>query len=435
MAKVSRIILEYTEVIKKTGLSIDEYSPNKKTMKRFIRIFKKISDTRVSNMIDYPLYEILLIAFISILANGKGWSDMTNFGNAKIKWLKKFLPLANGIPSHDTFQRVFSLINYEQLQFATVEFITENMNALKKSLGIKEKQKQICIDGKEACSTGRKYTSADKIKNLQMLHVYDATNEICLFSKAINEKTNEIPVAQEIIKILNLKDAIVTFDALHVQHKTIELIRKGYGNYIGSLKGNQGNLQEDAAACFDEEIKKKIRKEGMNYFKTVEKAHSQVETREYYLAKAKLIYSKEEKWKDLKCFICFEKTIYSINTGKEKKEIRYYITNLKDIELCADSIRGHWFVENKLHYHLDKNFFEDDNTTMEKNAFTNLSILNKMALSLTKLAQPLMDKSISLRSVRLIFSWSIEDSLSMLLSSFDEDAIKQALLSAQIKKR
>lgn len=434
MAKVSRFILEYKQVIESTGLSIDEYSHNKKTMKRFIRIFKKISDVRLEQMIAYPLYEILVIAFMAILANGSGWADMEAFGKEKIRWLKKFLMLENGIPSHETFQRVFSLINCEQLQMATVEFIMENMDALKKSLGIKVTQQHICIDGKEACSTGRKYTTDDKVKNLQMLHVYDASNEICLFSKAIDEKTNEIPVAQEILSIINLKDSIVTFDALHVQHKTIELIRAGHGSYIGSLKGNQGSLEADALGCFDSEIKKKIQRDGKNYYKTIDKAHSQVETREYYLAKAELCLSKEEKWKDLKSFICYEKTIYNTNTEKETKETRYYITNLNDVELCADSIRGHWYVENKLHWHLDANFNEDDNTTMDKNAFTNLSILNKMALSLSKLAQPLMGKS-SLRMIRKKFAWSFENNLNVILSAFDEEAIKQALLDAQNKKR
>ena len=434
MAKICKPIVEYKEIILSNGLTIDKYSPTKKTMQRFIRIFKKISDTRVEQMIDYPLYEILLIAFMTILANGSGWSDMEQFGQEKEKWLKKFLPLKNGIPSHDTFQRVFSLIDAQELQNATVQFIVENIGALKKSLGIKDENRQICIDGKEECSTGRKYGTDEKIRNMQMLHVYDASNEICLFSKAIDEKTNEIPVAQEIIKILNLKDAVVTFDALHTQTKTIGLIVKQGGNYVGALKENQCNLATDAAECFSDAVKKKIRENENNYYKTLEKAHSQVETREYYLAKAQLCLSDKDNWKKLKSFICYEKNIYNTITGEETKEIRYYISSLTDIVLCADSIRGHWQIENKLHWHLDVNFFEDDNTTMNRNAFTNLSILNKMALSLSKLAQPLMGKS-SLRAVRKRFAWSFESNLGLILSAFDEDAIKQALLSAQNKKR
>ena len=133
-----------------------------------------------------------------------------------------------------------------------------------------------------------------------------------------------------------------------------------------------------------------------------------------------------EEWRSLRNFICYEKIICSTITHKETAEIRYYITSLNDVELCADAIRGHWGVENQLHWHLDYNFREDDNTTIDRQAFTNLSILNKMALSLCKLAQPLM-KNRSIRLIRKEFSWSFEENLAMLLNAFDEDVLKNAL--------
>lgn len=430
MAKICRPIIEYRDIIVSKGITVDDYSPPKKTMKRFIRIFKDVEDTRIKDMTDYPLHEILVIAFLAILGNASSWNEIQRFGIAKEKWLKKFLKLENGISSHDTFRRVFSLIDPEQLQKSTVLFLLDNMGAIKKSLKIKSTVRQLCVDGKEECGTGRKYGTEEEIRNMQTLHIYDASNAICVFSSAIDTKTNEIPVAQEALKNLQLKNSIITFDALHTQKKTIEIIITKGGNYVGALKKNQSNLEFDASTCFTLESMKKIRISGKDYYETIEKSHSQVETRRFYLADAKRQFEGVKEWQGLKNFICFEKIIYSTITKKEKIEIRYYITSLRDIELCADAIRGHWSVENQLHWHLDYNFHEDDNMTIDRQAFTNLSLLNKMALSMCKLAQPLMNNR-SIRMIRKEFSWSFEEKLAMLLNAFDEEVLRTALENAE----
>lgn len=433
MAKICRPIAEYKDIIIATGITLDDYKPPKKTIKRFIRLLKKIDDSRIAKMIEYPLYEILLIAFLAILGNASSWNEISKFGKTKNKWLKKFLKLENGIPSHDTFRRVFGLVEPEQLGDATVLFLLENMEKIKKSLGIKvskDSKRLICVDGKEQKGTGRKYGTDAKLKNLQTLHIYDASNAICLCSKPIDSKTNEIPTAQEILRDMQLKGAIISFDAMHTQKKTIEIIAENKGNYIGALKGNHEIFENEVRDYFSEKCKNKIRENEVNYYKTIEKAHSQVETREYYLNLSINWFEDKKDWGKLRGFICYEKTIYNMVTGKESNEVRYYITSLKDVELCAEAIRGHWSVENQLHWHLDSNFYEDDNTTTDKNAFNNFSILNKMVLSLCKLAQPLMGNS-SIRSIRKIFSWELEDGLALLLNSFDEETLKQALKKAK----
>lgn len=435
MTKICRPILEYREIIKATGITIDEYAPPQQTMKRFIRLFRQIEDVRVEAMTDYPLEEILVIAFLAVLGNASGWNEIERFGNAKHKWLKKFLKLQNGIPSHDTFRRVFSLIDPEQLQKATVLFLIENMDAIKRSLSIKSQVRQLCIDGKEERGTGRKKGTTEEIRNLQTLHIYDASNGICLVSHQIDSKTNEIPAAQEALQMLQLKHAIVTFDALHTQTKTIGIIRERGGDYVGALKGNQGNLALIAEESFTQEDKARIHKAGNNYYETIEKSHSQVETRRFYMTRARLGIAQGEDWRGLQNFICYEKNICSTITGRKTNEIRYYITSLKDVELCADAIRGHWSVENQLHWHLDYTFHEDDNTTVDRQAFTNLSILNKMALSLFKLVQPLMKKNSSIRLIRKDFSWGFEDNLAKLLNSFDEKILRNALENSGTNKK
>lgn len=427
MAKLCSSLLEYKDIVLSTGVIPGNYSPPKKTIRRFLRLFKQIDDQRIAGMVSYPLPEILLIAFLAILANASTWVEIEIFGNQKKKWINKFLKLENGIPSHDTFRRVFALVNPIQMELATVNFLMENMENIKKSLHIIDQgPRLICVDGKEEKGTGRKYGTEDAIRNLQTLHVFDASSEICLFSRSIDKKTNEIPVAQEILKTLQLKGCIVSFDALHTQKETIRIIADQKGDYVGALKGNQGTLSQEASAYFTDEIKTKIRKDGKNYFESSEKAHGQVETRRFYIAKAIHFFNGYVEWLNLRHFVCYEKHTCNITTGEKTTETRYYITSLREVGVCAEAIRGHWSVENKLHWHLDYSFAEDNNTTMDKNAFNNFSILNKMALSLYKLAQPLMDNN-SIKAIKKGFSWGIEDSLSLLLNSFDENVLKRTL--------
>lgn len=308
MAKISKPIVEYKEIITSTGITLDDYAPPKKTIKRFIRLLKNIDDVRIENMTDYPLYEIIVIAFLAVLANASTWIEIEVFGNSKIKWLKKFLKLENVIPAHDTFRRVFSLIDPEQLQNATVFFLLENIESIKKSLNIKDTSKRlICVDGKEQKGTGRKYGTDCEIRNLQTLHVYDASNGVCLFSKSIDAKTNEIPMAQEVLKCMQLSNSIVTFDAMNTQKKTIEIIVNQKGDYVGALKANHGTFATEVDLYFTDEECNKIKMNGKNYYETIEKSHSQVETRRYYLTTSINWFEDKNDWEKLKGFICYEK--------------------------------------------------------------------------------------------------------------------------------
>ncbi len=424
MAKINHVILEYKNTLSKTGITPDT-KPPKAVLRRFVRIFSCAEDRRVDSMTDYPLVEILLVAFLAVLANASTWLEIAQFGEEKQRWLKKFLPLRNGIPSHDTFWRVFSLIDADTLQKATVDFLIENMAALRRSVGITDDgYRLICVDGKEERGTGRKYGTAETVRNLQTLHVYDATNSICLSSCPIDTKTNEIPVAQGILKKLELKQSIVTFDAMHTQKETISIIAGRKGDYVGGLKGNQSGLLEAVSCVFTDSKREQIKKKGKDFYETSEKSHSQVEIRRFYRIPASC---GKEEWAKLKSFVCYEKYTCNVITGIEKTEYRYYISSLQDVELIAQAIRGHWEVENNLHWHLDYSFFEDAQTTMDKQAFQNLSLINKLALTLCKLAQPVMKGSI--RRIRLRFSWNLEDNLAVLLNAFDCDTIKKNLES------
>lgn len=227
---------------------------------------------------------------------------------------------------------------------------------------------------------------------------------------------------------MGLKGCIVTFDALHTQKDTIAIICGQKGDYVGGLKGNQSRLLEEAAAYFNEEELPDYYRDRVDFCETMEKAHGKLEQRSYYLVrptKRKII----KEWKGLKAFICFIKKTTDKH-GKQTKEIRYYISSTDDIELCAAAIRGHWGVENKLHWHLDYSLYEDYNTTMDKTAFNNYSLINKMVLSLCKLAKPVIG-SPSIRSLRKEFGWGFEECLSLLLSGFDGEHIRNAMESVK----
>lgn len=426
MARVNRFIMEYEEKFQ-GGIDFTTSKPPKKTMQRFVRYLKSIEDTRVAGMIDYPLEEIIVITFMAVLGGATKWEDMEMFGHAYQTWLKKFLKLENGIPSHDTFQRVFGLINSRQLEAATVAFVAEVISRLKKKLRLSSANKRhISVDGKESRATGRKHATSEEIKNLQTLHIYDNSYGICLYSALIEQKTNEIPVAQSILSSMELKDSVVTFDAMNTQKKTIEIIRAQKGDYVGALKGNHEIMETEVREYFTTETCARIRDKGVDYYRSSEKAHNQAETREFFLTRKIDWFEDLAKWSGLKSFICYKKTMVNLVTNKETIEKRYYIASVTDVVLCAEAIRGHWGIENRLHWHLDATFHEDDNTTVNRIAFNNLSLINKMTLSLLKLSKPLF-KGNSIRSLRMQFGWKMGDCLATVLNFFSDDELLEAI--------
>jgi predicted transposase YbfD/YdcC len=359
---------------------------------------------------------------------------METFSEAYKTKLNGILPQykKTGTPSHDTFRRVIGLIDPMALQRVTSAFLIEELDQLKRALEIKDKGKRhYCLDGKEQKGTGRKYGTDQKIANLQTLHLYDVTNGICLYSVPIDTKTNEIPTAQNLLAIIALKNCIITFDALNTQKGTVEVITGQQGAYVGGLKGNQHLFYEEVVLFFSEEELLRIRKKGSNYRNYTEKAHNRIEKRSYYMTTNIKWFSDADKWAGLKSFLCYVIETEDLVSGKQTKEYRYYISSLTDIELCADAIRSHWGIENQLHWHLDVTFSEDENTTIDKNAFNNLSILNKMALSLLKMIQPV--HKVGLKGIRKKFGWDLINQLTQLLSLLDEEQIKKALLNSKQK--
>ena len=428
-------IAKIREAIKKIHFDVRTERVPKIVLKRIVSVMEEVRDSRVQASIDYPLSYILLVSFLAVLSGAETWVDMETFTEAYKVKLNGILPQFKriGVPSHDTFRRVFGIVSTDELQAATSLFLVQEISRLKRALGIENKGiRHLSLDGKEQKGTGRKYGTNQKVSNLQTLHCYDVTNGICLHSIPIGEKTNEIPVAQKLLLSMQLKNSVVTFDAMNTQKDTVKIIVEGKGHYVGGLKGNQQLFHEEVSLFFSDDEKAVIRKKGVNFRSYTEKAHNRIEKRSYYLTTNVKWFEEWGKWAGLKAFICYVIETEDLVSGKTTREQRYYIASLTDVELCADAIRSHWGIENQLHWHLDATFSEDDNTTMDKNAFNNLSIMNKMALSLLKVVQPA--HKVGLRLIRKKFGWDLITQLTHMLNLLDEGQIEQALRTATAKR-
>ena len=436
MAKITNPIIEFADIIKSNELECNEaLSPSNTIVKRFIRLAKKVPDKRVQGMIEYPLKEILLIAFFAVLSGAETWSQMEQFGQARERWFRTFLEFKNGTPSHDTFRRVFSLIAPDILQALIVDFLMDSMNGIKASLGIKDKgPRLINLDGKQANGTGRKSGKNGASPNFQTLNIYDASNCICIAMKAIDSKTNEIPAAQAALELIDVKDAVVTCDAMNTQKATMAIIARKdkRGDYVAALKKNHHLFYDEVDLYFTEEKLKEIRKNKANYVTSIDKAHSKVERRNFYLTNDIKWFHDKREWAKLRAFICYEKIMADTQTGEATKERRFFISSVTDAELCAEAIRGHWAIENVLHWHLDASFGDDADMTTDRNAYLNFSALRRMALTMCKISQSFMKCSI--KSMRWLIGLDYKLELGKILGTLDDAYLEQALRAANEKK-
>ncbi|MDR3164863.1 MAG: ISAs1 family transposase [Synergistaceae bacterium] len=432
MAKIAHPITEFADIIKLNGIECSEnLSPSNRVVKRFIRIAKKVPDKRMQGVIEYPMKEILLVAFFAVLSGAETWTQIAQFGRARESWLGKFLKYRRGTPSHDTFRRVFSLIDPSVLQTLTVDFLMDNMSRIKASLGIRDEV--INVDGKQARGTGRRKGKDGARPNLQTLNVFDASNGICLSMECIPDRTNEIPAAQTALALLNVKGAVVTCDTLNTQKETMRVVSTGKGNYMAALKKNHHLFYDEVDAYFTKERMKSIRKGSADFVTSIDKAHSQVERRNFYLARDVKWFADRRAWEKLKAFVCFDKSITDTQSGEVTKERRLFISSVADAGLCAEAIRGHWAVENILYWHLDALFGDDEDMTTDKNAYMNFSQFRRMALTLCKLAQPFMKCSI--KSMRWLIGLEYRQELGRILGTLDETFLEEALRAANEKKQ
>jgi predicted transposase YbfD/YdcC len=359
-------------------------------MNNIINWLSVVIDTRQEKKVKHLMKDIIALVFFASLANADEWTAIYYFGLANEKFLRKYLELPHGIPSHDTIQRVFAMVSPEYLQ----EFRKRWDEIMSGNMGPKIKR-ILGIDGKTQRGNG----SATQKAN----HIVSAVDEagFCVGEVLTAEKSNEITAIPELLDSLNIRGHIITIDAMGCQTDIALKIRKKHADYVLALKGNQGTLHEEVKLYFDD----KELLSGCAYTKVIEKARGGIEKREYWQTVDISWLSGKNNWAGIKSIAMTKNTI--TKGDKTTTEVRYFISSLPlDVKEIARAIRGHWMVES-YHWHLDVTFREDANHTTEKTAAFNLNIMKKMAINTLKLVDVGI-KRISLKGKRYIISMNFE---------------------------
>lgn len=417
MAKKSKKLEEIKEMVKDIKIDYEQLDLN--VLNNFVTICKRLDDSRVQYKIKHKMSDIVMIALLAILANANTWEEIHCFAVSHDKWLKTFLELPSGIPSHDTIQRVIAIVSPSALYTSTVKYLMNLIDNLAKS----NKSKDVkSMDGKTINGSARSELTTDKISPVNVMSIYSHDYGMSIIQDFIKEKSNEIPTGPELIRQLNLSDSIITADALNTQKETAKAIIKANGEYVLALKANQGTMYKEVSDYFHD---KDFLKE-MNSYTEKEKSHSKIIKREYYMTSDISWITNYKEWKGIKAIGYERKQIKSIKTDSETIEERFFIISFEeDIRTFADAVRKHWGVENNLHAPLDIVFKEDNNTTLEKNGARNLSILKRIALNIIKLVQCFYKKSLKL--IRYQISMNTEEELEKIFKTVNTSQIKSML--------
>jgi predicted transposase YbfD/YdcC len=366
-------------------------------------VFADLTDPRVETANKlHKLVDILVIATRAVIAGAEGWEDIAEYGRAKEDFFRRFLELPNGIPSHDTFERVFAKLDPD----AFADRFGRWMAGLCASTGLVH----VAIDGKSARRSARDtFTGC-----LHLVNAWAVENRLILGARAVPEGGHEITTIPDLLAALDLAGAVVTIDAAGCQKSIVEQIRRQGGDYVVCVKGNQQSLRDAVAAVFERAGEAAFA--GCRMASEVGAGHGRVEER--YVTVARNPDGLPEGWTGVGAvaLVCRER---QVRGTRNASTAHYYITSLRcGAKKLAGYIRGHWGIENGLHWCLDVSFREDESRTVSGHAAANLGMLRRVALSLLKRA----GTKGSIRTRRMKAGWDDDYLIQVLQGISAEDS-------------
>lgn len=362
--------------------------------------FSELPDPRVPRGQRHSLSALLTIAICAVICGADSWTEVEQFGRAKKRWFQTFLDLPHGIASHDTFGRVFAALNPEAFDRC--------FRSWTKALAAHTGGKLIAIDGK---TLRRSFAHAWDKSAIHMVSAYACTNNLVFGQLATEAKSNEITAIPKLLELLDLTGSVVTIDAMGCQKEIARTIIQGGGDYLLALKDNQPTLHRKVRGLLDEAILEGFVGMTHDRFEETDAGHGRIETRRVWCTPEVHWIKQHKDWPGLRSVVVIE-SIRRVGT-EESSERRYYISSLdgSDAARVAALVRGHWGIENRLHWTLDMAFREDDCRVRTGHAAENFSRLRRIALNLLKCEKTLR---VGLKAKRLRAGWDHDYLLAVL---------------------
>jgi predicted transposase YbfD/YdcC len=362
----------------------------------FIEYFKLIEDPRQSHKTRHSLLEIIFISVCAYICGANSWDGVFEFANTREVWLRKYIKLANGVPSRVTYYRAFGALDPHYFQKSFQEW----------SYSLIGSTKHIAIDGKTLRGT---YDPEDSKKSLVLVSAWATDRGILLGQVKTDQKSNEITAIPKLLDMIYVKNCLVSVDAAGCQTKIAKMIIEKGGDYLLALKGNQGKLKEDVETFFQDALESNWAHFDFQSCESVEKGHGRIDTRTVYLVKKMSDCIDQEQWPKIESVVM----VISKRRIKDKESIesRYYITSsLMDVTEAALSIRKHWSVENGFHWSMDVGFREDRQVAQLSNLAENLAVLRRIAFNYLNQVKHTgeKDRPLSIENKRLKAAMSTE---------------------------